>query len=84
MGAPINEKDSVGQTALHYAVCHHYALQVTTNYHHPPFYSLDSSRVKCLMGLNLEWSYFKPKNMFTTARKDLGGKRRGCESATRG
>ena len=34
MGAPINEKDSVGQTALHYAVCHHYALQVTTKYHH--------------------------------------------------
>ncbi len=28
MGAPINEKDSIGQTALHYAVCHHYALQV--------------------------------------------------------
>ena len=34
MGAPINEKDSVGQTALHYAVCHKFALQVIS----PNFY----------------------------------------------
>ena len=28
MGAPINDRDALGQTALHYAVCHHDALKL--------------------------------------------------------
>jgi ankyrin repeat protein len=30
MGAPINDRDAMGQTALHYAVCHSNALQLVT------------------------------------------------------
>ena len=30
MGAPINDRDSLGQTALHYAVCHQNALPLVT------------------------------------------------------
>ena len=30
MGAPINERDSLGQTALHYAVCHQNSLELVT------------------------------------------------------
>ena len=30
MGAPINEPDSIGQTALHYAVCHKYAKRLVS------------------------------------------------------
>ena len=29
-GAPINERDSLGQTALHYAVCHQNSLELVT------------------------------------------------------
>ncbi len=30
MGAPINDRDAYGQTALHYAVCHQDALTLVT------------------------------------------------------
>ena len=30
MGAPLNDRDSFGQTALHYAVCHQHALPLVT------------------------------------------------------